>query len=427
MPAVALPDSADAHPFLIDGARCWTIGEIRREPAIDLSSVRAGDVVALIGDFDAVTLSSFLALAARNAIVMPLTRDTAVQHPYFFAAGGAGFRLENGRLQRLDSAADHPLKAQLREQAHGGLILFTSGTTGSPKAILHDLSHFLARYQTKRPALRTLSFLLFDHIGGLNTVFHTLFNCGTLVRAGSRSPADVTAAIARHAIELLPTSPSFLRLWLMSGALDEGADRLKIVTYGTERMDEGTLTRIAAALPHVDFRQTYGMSELGILRVRSRARDSTWMKIGGEGVETKIEGDQLWVRAEHRMLGYLNSPDPFDRAGWYPTGDRIAEEEGWIRILGRNDELINVGGVKIMPEQLETVGLSHPDMMHCHAVGIANPILGQHIEIQCELVPGAKADVPTLRRHFAARLPPELRPHRIRIADIPMSHRFKRS
>ena len=93
---------------------------------------------------------------------------------------------------------------------------------------------------------------------------------------------------AKHEIEVLPTTPTFLRMMLMSGLIPEKMpESLKIITYGTERMDQPTLDALCKILPNIDFRQTFGMSELGIVRVKSKSRDSLFMKIGGEGVKTR--------------------------------------------------------------------------------------------------------------------------------------------
>lgn len=56
-----------------------------------------------------------------------------------------------------------------------------------------------------------------------------------------------------------------------------------------------------------------------ILRSKSKGPDSLWVKIGGEGYETKIVKGVLWIRAESSMLGYLNAPNPFDAEGWFNT------------------------------------------------------------------------------------------------------------
>ncbi|MCW5732168.1 MAG: long-chain fatty acid--CoA ligase [Alphaproteobacteria bacterium] len=416
------------RPFLLGREMELSLADVLAAAVPGLGEVRAGDVVALVGDFDAPSILALLRLIEAGAVIMPLTRATQADHDYFLASGLADLAIEDGAVRRLrQERAAHPLLDELRRHGHPGLILFSSGTTGRPKAILHDFSRFLARYRTPRPTLRTLSFLLFDHIGGINTLLHTLFNGGQVVVPSGRMPEAVLADIRDFAVELLPTTPTFLRMLLIGGLLEEGLPAsLRAITYGTERMDEGTLRRLCALLPRVDFRQTYGMSELGILRVRTRARDQLWMQVGGEGVETRIEAGRLFLRAAGRMLGYLNAPSPFDAEGWYDTRDLVEQDGGWLRIVGRVSETISVGGLKFLPGEVERVALAHPDMRQARAVGVANPITGQHVELTCELRPGAQADRAALREWFRARLPEHMRPHRIRFGEVAVGHRFKR-
>jgi|HigsolmetaAR204D_1030405.scaffolds.fasta_scaffold04788_2 acyl-coenzyme A synthetase/AMP-(fatty) acid ligase len=413
-------------PFVVTPNGSLRFDDLHEAVVADLSEVRPGDCVALIGDFDAASIATFLNLVDRGAVLVPLTTGTRADHDYFFDAAFVDVVIEDGRVRRRRTVEEtHPLIAQLRAERHPGLVLFSSGTTGRPKAILHDFSKFLARYRTPRPALRTLSFLLFDHIGGINTLFHTLFNRGLVAVPTARTPEAVMGDIAAHKVEVLPTTPTFLRMLLLSGVLERGVPpSLKIVTYGTERMDQPTLDRLCRAMPGVDFRQTYGMSELGILRVKSRARDSLWMRVGGEGVETRVVDGVLQIKSENRMLGYLNAPSPFVD-GWYDTGDLVEVDGADIKVVGRTKDVINVGGVKILPSEIERVALLHPGVLRAKAVGVANPITGQHVEVTCQPADGFVLERHSLRSHFKNHLQAELCPHLIRIGDVGVNHRFK--
>ena len=95
--------------------------------------------------------------------------------------------------------------------------------------------------------------------------------------------------------------------------------------------------------------QTYGLSELGILRSKSKGPDSLWVKVGGEGFETRVIEGLLEVKAKSAMLGYLNAPSPFTEDGWFKTGDSVLTDGEFIKILGRESEIINVGGEKVYP------------------------------------------------------------------------------
>jgi long-chain acyl-CoA synthetase len=292
---------------------------------------------------------------------------------------------------------------------------------------LFNFETFLARFRNPRPTLRTINFLLFDHIGGINTLFHTLFNQGVVVIPKERTPEKILEEIRKNGVELLPTTPTFLRMMLISGLLEKNTSgSLKVVTYGTERMDQGTLDKLCDLMPAVDFRQTYGMSELGILRAKSRERDSLWMKIGGEGIETRIDEGVLLIRSSNRMIGYLNADSPFDEQGWYDTKDLVDQDDEWVRIVGRTVDVISVGGIKVLPEEIERAALLHPDVAQAKAVGVENPITGQHIELVCEACNEADLTRKGMRSFLKNHLSSLVMPHRIRIGDVAISHRFKK-
>ena len=412
-------------PFLINSRGSLSVGEL--EASWPLGEIKPGDVVALIGDFDAQTISILIALIELCAVVVPLTADSRERHEYFFEASLVDFVIEDGQVTRRPHSGTNQALETLRSTSHPGLVLFTSGTTGLPKAILHDFSLFLNRYLTPRPPLRTMSFLLFDHIGGLNTLFHTLFNGGVVIAPQSRSVGDVIEACREHQIELLPTTPTFLRMLLLAlppqTAMPES---LRIITYGTERMDEVTLGLLASRFDSVDFRQTYGMSELGILRVSSESRRSLWMKIGGEGVELKTIEGVLFIKSATRMVGYLNARDPFDDEGWYNTGDLVETKGELIKIVGRQSEQVNVGGLKFSPAELETVVLQIPGVRFAKASKHQNPITGEHVELVVDVSPDFEGDETRIREYLSLRLPRHMWPVRVRIGTVMISARFKR-
>lgn len=399
------------------------------DAAID-AQIQAGDVVALTGQFDAPSIRRMLAIIAKRATYVPMTAATQPQHDYFIEAAHANVVISpGGTIKRLsERPKPHPMLETLSERGHAGLVLFSSGTTGQPKAILHDFETFLRRFRTPRPTYRTLNFLLFDHIGGINTMLHTLYNKGTVIMPRGRRVADIFADIADFRAEVLPATPTFLRMMLLDEQLERAdLSSLKVISYGTERMDAQSLQKLTSALPDIDFRQTYGMSELGILRVKSTARNSLWMKVGGEGVETKILDGVLKIRSQSRMLGYLNAPSPFDDDGWYDTKDLVDEDEdGALRIIGRTVEWINIGGEKVLPEVIEAAALSHPDILLAHARGAANPITGMHAELTCQPKFGATVTRRDLKAHLKAHLPAHAVPAKIRIGAVEVNHRFKR-
>lgn len=418
----------DKSPFLIAPSGSLSFDQVSTAVGADISQVAPGEVVALVGDFDPISIKTLIALLDRGAVVMPLTADTRAHHEYFFQVAQPSVVIENLRVRSRDHVRhDSPELSEIQRSGAGGLVIFTSGSTGQPKAILHDFGAFLRRYDQPRQALRTLSFLLFDHIGGLNTLFHTLFNKGQLVSPAARSVQSVLDACRKHKVELLPTTPTFLRMLMLSDSLiDSVPQSLQMITYGTEHMDEATLVELNRLFPKVVFRQTYGMSELGIMRVRSKSSASTWMSLGGDEIQTKVEKDTLFIKSKNRMLGYLNADSPFDQDGWYNTGDKVEVDGDWLRITGRVQETINVGGLKFNPAEIEDLALQFPGVFLAKAKGVTNPITGQHCELTVSHQPGKKPDTDLLRKFLSDRLEAHKVPLRILIDEIQVSARFKK-
>jgi long-chain acyl-CoA synthetase len=415
------------HSFLISKGQEFRFSEIASQIPIDLSLIRSGDVVAIIGDFDPASILSLLRLIDLGVIVVPLTNHTKHEHEYFLDAALVDAVIDGVVVERRSHNRSHELISQLRQKKHAGLVSFTSGTTGRPKAIIHDLTLFLRRFESPRPTLRTMNFLLFDHVGGLNTLFHTLFNKGVVVAPETRTVNSVLEVCRKHEVEVLPTTPTFLRLMLMSGAVSSGVPPcLKVITYGTERMDQPTLDELCRLLPRVDFRQTFGTSEIGVLRVKSEARNSLFMKIGGEGVETRVVNNIIQIRSETRMLGYLNAPSPFDSAGWYDTKDIVEEKNGFYKIVGRISEVINVGGLKFMASEVEKIALEFPDVSLVSAYARKNPITGEHVELKIQPTTGTRLDRDLLAVYLKSKLQPHMMPKRIVIDDVKVGHRSKR-
>jgi len=416
------------YPFLIHSTGELRFSEIAEQEFLDMSYIKKGDVVALIGDFDPKSILTLLLLIDKNIILVPLTKETQSQHEYFFKSALVDIVIEGNSVKRIEHEAKHEFVEKLRSKEHAGLVLFSTGTTGRPKAILHDLTVFLKRFETPRPTLKTLNFLLFDHIGGLNTLLHTLFNKGTVVAPKSRNVEHILETCKEHQIEVLPTTPTFLRMMLMSGLIpDSITESLKIITYGTERMDQPTLDALCKLLPNIDFRQTFGMSELGIVRVKSEARNSLFMRVGGEGIETRVVDSVLEIRSKMRMLGYLNAKNPFDEDGWYNTKDIVEVRNGYYRITGRTSEVINVGGLKFMASEVERVALQFEDVELAKAEGKSNPITGEHVELTVQSTLDNDIDKDNFKAYLSSQLPNHMLPKRIKFSSVSVGHRYKRN
>ena len=310
------------------------------------------------------------------------------------------------------------------------MVLFTSGTSGEPKAAVHDFSALLKKFKTRRKALRTLNFLLFDHWGGLNTMFHILSNGGAVISVKDRSPENVCKLIEKYKIQLLPVSPTFLNLLLLSGVYKKyHLESLKIISYGTEPMPITTLEKLKLVFPKVRLLQTYGLIELGVLRSKSESDDSLWVKVGGDGYSTRIVDGILQIKAESAMLGYLNASSPFTDDGWFITGDEVLEKGDYIKILGRKSELINVGGEKVYPQEVENVILEIDNVAEATVYGEKNQIIGEIVctKVRLQNNEDSKTFILRLKKYCRERLKGFKVPVKVKIIDDELySNRYKK-
>jgi len=375
-PAIAWRDQVETYQDLIGRVGEW-------EARLEKEAINPGQVVALEGDYSPNTCALMLSLIQRRSIVVPLTESVRHNKAEFLDIAEAEAEIsinarDESSVTHRPGAPTSELTLSLIERGRPGLVLFTSGSTGRSKAALHDFSALLEKFKVERRRYRTVTFLLLDHIGGINTLLYALSNGGMVVALNSRQPEAVCAAIERHRVELLPTSPTFLNLLLMSEAHQRfDLSSLKTITYGTEPMPASTLRRLRSVVPDASLLQTYGLTETGILRAKSKSSDSLWVKLGGEGIETKVVDGVLWIRSEAAMLGYLNHPSPFDQDGWLNTHDLVEVDGDHFRILGRRSEIINVGGQKVHPAEVESVLLEMDGVTDATVFSEPNPIMGQ--------------------------------------------------
>ena len=371
---------------------------------LDAEKIEKGSVISIEADFSPRAIALMLALVDRNCVIVPLSSSVATQIPEFREIAQVEVIISVSaddvpEIVRTGNDVTHPVLVGLKNIKHPGLILFSSGSTGKSKAAVHDFVPMLQKYKLQRHSLRTITFLLFDHIGGVNTLLYNLSNAGCVITVADRRPETVCEAIEKYAVELLPTSPTFLNLMLMSGALETSKlDSLKMITYGTEVMPESTLARIHELLPNVKLLQTYGLSEVGILRSKSKSSDSLWVQVGGEGFETRVVDGLLEIKAQSAMLGYLNAPSPFTDDGWFKTGDAVEVDGDYIKILGRKSEIINVGGEKVYPAEIESMLQTMEGVVEVVVSAEPHPLTGNIVVARVKL--STDEDLPRFRKRM---------------------------
>ena len=406
-------------PAIVDAQRVFSYADLSNQVQTYKNALDGqfpdNQVVAILSDYNFYSVALFFALYQKQAIIVPIvsTNSEEVEKRLNVVKPDVVIKLDGVNLifePRKNNPARHAMIQTLCENQQPGLVLFSSGSTGVPKAMIHNLENLVNSYQGKKQKkLNMLVFLMFDHIGGLNTLLNTLTMGAKIIFPSTRNPDDIAGLIAQHRIHVLPASPTFLNMMLMA-RVEERFDlsSLKMITYGTEPMPESLLKKLKDIFPRTKLLQTFGTSETGIAQTSSRSSYSLEMKLDDPNLEYKIVNGELWLKSKIQVMGYLNSSmESFTEDGWFKTGDLVEElDDGYLRIKGRAKEVINVGGEKVLPAEVESVVLELDFVEDCMVFGEKNAITGQMVAAQVVLKEGfdQKEAKTLIRKHCKAQL-----------------------
>ncbi|QNK86012.1 long-chain fatty acid--CoA ligase [Aliarcobacter cryaerophilus] len=401
-----------------------------------LPQIKKNEVVAIIGDYSFESIALLFVLYKNRNIIVPITS---------VAKSEIKEKIEESYCDKVVKIVDekyfienvviykekHEIIKTLQEKNSSGLILFSSGSTGKPKAMVHNFDNLINSYKDKKEkSLNMIIFLMFDHIGGLNTLLNILSTGSSMIIPENRNPDDICKLIQDYKITVLPSSPTFLNLILMSNSHNKyDLSSLKMITYGTETMPDSLLNILKDIFPKVKFLQTFGTSETGIANTKSKASNSTFMKIEDLDLDYKIVENELWLKSKTQILGYLNSSmDSFSKDGWFKTGDLVEIlDDDYLKIIGRNKEVINVGGQKVLPSEVESIILSMKEIDDCMVYGEKNIITGE--TVVCDVVcKNEIQNIKVLIRKFCKdKLDNYKIPTKVNIVDkTNFTHRFKK-
>lgn len=407
---------------------------------LDSAGVSPSAIVVVTGEFSIDSIILLMALVLNGNVVVPhthasyqkLKRETDLLAPDFVIDGTqVPFACQKVEQPGASCLAEH------FDPGERGLVVFTSGSTGRPKAIVHKVDPLLTKFAARQSKkFRAIPFLLFDHMGGFNTLMSIFYGGGCIVHKHERSVDAICSAIQEHKVTLLPTTPTFLAMLLVSQAWKTyDLSSLELITYGTEVMNEVILQKLVSLMPDVRFKQTYGLSEVGVVMTSSRGNDNTWVKLSGDGLQTKVEDDILWLKVNSAMLGRVFFEDDdtvrFEphKIEWFCTNDIVEVDGEYVKFCGRDTDIINVSGLKVYPTEVENCLLESGDVANAAVYGKKNPLVGQIVVAEIELKPGVeKAEAKKrLHDHCRAHLDRFKQPREMKFVDrIEVSDRLKK-
>ncbi|WP_020666744.1 class I adenylate-forming enzyme family protein [Amycolatopsis nigrescens] len=409
------------------------------EYMLNHSGAKAVVTVSALADFDyAAFYASFR------------ERIPGVEHIFFIegvggaAAAGPAF----SELARAEPDTDAVLAAEAGVEADTpAVILYTSGTTGTPKGAVLTHGSVLASAAAQAGHLGTgdedvyLGLLPLNHVGGLTcTVSAALVSRAAVVLMPSFSPETAIAAAERHRVTVFGGVPTMYTLILGRpefASADLGSVRIALV--GGSNADPALCASIAQRFPDARLTNLYGLSECSGGCVFSAAEDdlatvsrTLGVPIGdfqarvvdGGGTEVGPGGEgELHLRGGGVAAGYWGTAgegaETFLPGGWLATGDMVAlEPDGHLVLRGRKKEMFLQGGYNVYPVEVENVLTAHPAVAMAAGIGVPDPVLGEIGRYYVVPKPGVDAPGEAELIEFCrARLADYKAPRQIRFAE----------
>lgn len=261
-------------------------------------------------------------------------------------------------------------------------VLLTSGTTGAPKLVVHTLAT-LTGAMTAGAALGHSAvwstFYDMRRYGGLQIFLRAMLGGGSMVLSSAQEPVgDFLGRAGWHNVTHVSGTPSHWRRALMSQAAHSMAPRY--VRLSGEIADQAILDALRAAYPQSDIAHAFASTEAGVaFDVGDGFAGFPETLLGRRGdVEMRVEDGSLRIRSGRNALRYLSLEAPllFDEDGFVDNGDMVELRDGRYYFIGRRGGVINIGGLKVHPEEVEAVINRHPDVRMSLVKARKNPITG---------------------------------------------------
>ena len=298
------------------------------------------------------------------------------------------------------------------------VLIFTSGTAGSPRAAMLGHGNLLANLEQGRSANVQITeddvvygVLPMFHIFGLNVVLGlTLFRGATVVLVQRFDPSTALDTIRERGVTVMPGAPP---LWLAFSHFDEApADSfagVRLALTGAAKMPEEAMRRLHERFG-LELSEGYGLTEASPVVTSSTGMTVKYGSVGKvlDGIEVRLvdeQGDdvppgdpgEIWVRGPNVFLGYLHEPEQTARVltadGWLRTGDiATVDTEGYMYLVDRAKDLIIVSGFNVYPAEVEEVLAGHPGVAEVGVVGVPHPHHGEAVKAFVVATPGTHLD-----------------------------------
>jgi acyl-coenzyme A synthetase/AMP-(fatty) acid ligase len=274
-------------------------------------------------------------------------------------------------------------------------VLPTSGTTGPPKLVVHTLATLTGAIPDA-PRQLWATFYDIRRYGGLQIFLRALSGSGSLwVNGLDETLEEFLIRLGKAGATHIAGTPSHWRKALMSG--EAGRIDPEYVRLSGEIADDAILAALGEQYPRARIEHAYASTEAGVgftVGDRKAGFPAALIEAGG-AVKMRIVGGALQLKSERTALRFLgdNAPPLADAEGFVDTGDMVERRGDRYLFVGRRDGVINVGGAKVHPEEVEAVLSAHPAVQACRVFGRKNAITGAVVVADVVLNAGAGSQV----------------------------------
>lgn len=325
-------------------------------------------------------------------------------------------------------------------------LMYTSGTTGWPKGVMathrniwHNATNF-GHVHFKSTDTIMVATPIFHCWGLVNGTFGMFSRGGTVITIERFHPAEALTDIEKLKPTVFQGVPPMFNLLLRHSDLDsyDGSSVVFCLSAAT-KMPESLIRQVEKRLKW-RYAEAWGLTEVSCVGTTApytetrigacgRGMDDAEIKVIGEDSEPLPPGQQgeLCIRGSCVTRGYLNKPeatkDAFDAEGWFHSGDvAYIDEDGFAYIVDRKKDMINVGGEKVYPSEVEDMMLAHPKIKDLVIVGIPDELKGEAPKAFIQLKEGAKSTQEEIRAFCKAKMAPYKVPVAVEfITEVPRS------
>ncbi len=299
------------------------------------------------------------------------------------------------------------------------VLIMSSGTTGVPKLAQHSIDSLLGRIRPPKADQPRQKWLLTYHpstYGGLQVLLSSLITGAELVTTSNPTVASLCEAALTYRPSHISGTPTFWRSFLLTLGPRASTLQLEQITLGGEIADAHILKALRETYPAASISHIYASTEAGALfsvRDGLAGFPAAWLETGIDGIGLRIREGVLQVKSPRGMKRYVvrAAVPVLTEDGWLMTGDLVEQVGDRVYFSGRQDTMLNVGGAKVRPEEVEQVLFSLPEIADARVYGVRNPITGVVLAVDIVAQPGQ--DLASLKVTLPANLRARLESYKV--------------